>query len=128
MRAFSTSCRRWATIFSPSRFMSRSRRTDALAVVVGGDMPGLSTAVVLEMLHVAAEGAVDAVVEELLRNDEVTDDEAYKLYQSGENALRATLVETDRIANIVFWNDATHRTQQDVLDLFDLAAQRAAGE
>jgi hypothetical protein len=74
-----------------------------------------------------AVGAVDAVVEELLRNDEVTDDEAYSLYQSGENALRATLVETDRIANIVFWNDARHRTQQDVLDLFDLAAQRAAG-
>jgi molybdenum cofactor guanylyltransferase len=33
----------------------------ALAVVVGGDMPGLSTAVVLEMLHVAAGAAVDAV-------------------------------------------------------------------
>ena len=34
----------------------------ALAVLVGGDMPGLSTAVVLEMLQVAAEGSVDAVV------------------------------------------------------------------
>lgn len=33
----------------------------ALAVVVGGDMPGLSSAVVLEMLRVAAAVSVDAV-------------------------------------------------------------------
>ena len=33
----------------------------AFAVVVGGDMPELSTAVVLEMLRVAAEASVDAV-------------------------------------------------------------------
>jgi len=32
-----------------------------LAVVVGGDMPGLSTAVVVEMLHVTADPSVDAV-------------------------------------------------------------------
>jgi molybdopterin-guanine dinucleotide biosynthesis protein A len=34
----------------------------ALAVIVGGDMPALSTAVLLEMLHVAAGASVDAVV------------------------------------------------------------------
>jgi molybdopterin-guanine dinucleotide biosynthesis protein A len=33
----------------------------SLALVVGGDMPGLSIAVVVEMLHVATDASVDAV-------------------------------------------------------------------
>ena len=33
-----------------------------LAIVAGGDMPNLSTAVLLEMLHVAGEATVDAIV------------------------------------------------------------------
>jgi molybdopterin-guanine dinucleotide biosynthesis protein A len=36
--------------------------TSDLALVAGGDMPELSTAVLLEMLHVAGEAPVDAVV------------------------------------------------------------------
>lgn len=73
-------------------------------------------------------GALDAVVSEMLIEDRATDSEALEIYIRGEDALRETLRDTGRIANIIEWNDADHRTREDVLELFDAAAQRAAGE
>jgi molybdopterin-guanine dinucleotide biosynthesis protein A len=72
----------------------------ALAVVVGGDMPGLSTAVVVEMLHVTADASVDAVT--LQDGDRfrplpaavraaVGRDSGQALLQQGERSLRAWL-------------------------------------
>jgi molybdopterin-guanine dinucleotide biosynthesis protein A len=72
----------------------------ALAVVVGGDMPELSTAVLIEMLRVAAEASVDAVT--LQDGDRFRPlpavvrtasgrDGGHALLHEGERALRAWL-------------------------------------
>jgi molybdopterin-guanine dinucleotide biosynthesis protein A len=72
----------------------------AFAVVVGGDMPELSTAVVLEMLRVAAEASVDAVT--LQDGDRFRPlpaviraatgrDSGHALLHGGERSLRAWL-------------------------------------
>lgn len=72
----------------------------SLAVVVGGDMPGLSTAVVVEMLHVTADASVDAVT--LQDGDRfrplpavvraaVGRDSGQALLHQGERSLRAWL-------------------------------------
>ena len=74
--------------------------TSELAIVVGGDMPELSTAVLLEMLRVAGEAAVDAVALEegdrfrplpCLVRVAPAHDAAHALLHAGERSLRSLL-------------------------------------
>jgi molybdenum cofactor guanylyltransferase len=74
--------------------------TSDLALVAGGDMPELSTGVLLEMLRVAGEAAVDAValadgdrfrpLPSLVRVDPARE-AAHALLHAGERSLRALL-------------------------------------
>ncbi len=74
--------------------------TTDLALVVGGDMPALSTAVLAEMIRVAEEAAVDAVA--LAEGDTFRPlpcvlrsrarEAAARLYAAGERSLRALLL------------------------------------
>ncbi len=72
-----------------------------LAIVAGGDMPDLSTAVVLEMLRVAGEAPVDAVALQdgdrfrplpSLVRVAAARDAAHALLHTGERSLRSLLL------------------------------------
>lgn len=75
-----------------------------------------------------AAGAIDAVTSDLLKIDAIDEDEATEMFNEGYRVLRDTLKDSGGIANVVGWNDASHRSVNEVLDLFDAAAQRVGGE
>lgn len=110
--------------------------TSELAIVTGGDMPDLSTAVLLEMLRVAGEVAVDAVA--LQEGDRFRPlpalvrvaparEAAHSLLHAGERSLRS-LLEALRIAVIdePTWTalDPDRGTLFDVDEPGDLGAGR----
>lgn len=72
-------------------------------------------------------GAVGYVISTRFVDGTLTDDETTTLFSEAQDALRKALEAGGRITNIVAWNDAGHRTVEDVLELFDEAA-RVAGE
>jgi molybdopterin-guanine dinucleotide biosynthesis protein A len=106
--------------------------TTEWALLAGGDMPEPATAVLLEMLRVAAEAPVDAVA---LREGDRTRPlpsvlrpaaavpNAHDLLHAGERRLRA-LLDSLRVAAIdeVTWTalDPAHRTMFDVDEPADL--------
>lgn len=75
-----------------------------------------------------SSGALQEVIRRHLEDGNICDDEVMGVFLGGYDRLCTTLRDTDRIANVVAFNDAKHRTEQEVLDLFDLAAQGAGGE
>jgi len=72
-------------------------------------------------------GAMDAVSEDLMENG-TSDSDTWKQYMAAEKAVSAELNRQGLIGAIGSWNDAGHRTQQEVLDLLDSAARSAASE
>lgn len=109
-----------------------------LAVVAGGDMPDLSTAVLLEMLHVAGEEAVDAValqdgdrfrpLPSLVRVIPARD-AAHSLLHAGERSLRALLrsLRTSAIDEPTWTGlDPSRGTLNDVDEPGDLVTGRAS--
>lgn len=72
-------------------------------------------------------GAMDAVSEDLMESG-TSDSDTWKQYMDAEKAVRKELNRQGMIGAIGTWNDAKHRTQQEVLDLLDSAARGAAGE
>lgn len=71
-------------------------------------------------------GALDEVVMKKFYGDFITDDEAAFLVEEARFTLERSLKAKGRVTNVAAWNDARHRTFQDVRDLFDDAA-RVAG-
>lgn len=110
-----------------------------LAVLAGGDMPGLSTAVILEMLRIAGEAAVDAVAlqdaDRMLPLPVVVRagparDVGHALLHRGERSLRAWL-RAMRVATIehATWTaiDPGRQTLRDVDEPGDLDPKQATG-
>ncbi len=109
-----------------------------LAIVAGGDMPDLSTAVLLKMLRVAGESPVDAVALQdrdrfrplpCLVRVAPARDAAHELLHGGERSLRS-LLETLRTAVIdePTWTelDPSRGTLHDVDQPGDLLPERAS--
>ena len=110
-----------------------------LAVLTGGDMPDLSTAVVLEMLRVAEEAAVAAVALEdgdrfrplpIVVRVATARDLGHTLLHDGERSLR-TWLQAMRVAMVdeKTWTtlDPERRTLRDVDEPADLEAPRSGG-
>ena len=72
-------------------------------------------------------GALDAVSDDLLDSG-TSDSDTWKAYMKAERAVCNELKFQGMIAAVGSWNDAGHRTQQEVLDLLDSAARSAASE